>query len=110
MRGVRARRCKQLLHRTVKYQVGSAGIARGDLHVLPANPAAPSSLQCFEHRFFCCKTRGIMLRCNGAAAVAILALSGCENSLAKARRAPQHFANTCNFDNVYADGNDHKRC
>ena len=49
-----------------------------------------------------------MLRRHRSAAVAIRTLGRGENALAKARRAQQHFANTCNFDNVYANGNDHK--
>ena len=49
-----------------------------------------------------------MLRRYRSAAVAIRALGSSEHALAKARRAQQHFANTCNFDNVYANGNDHK--
>ena len=49
-----------------------------------------------------------MLRRHRSAAVAIRALGRSEHALAKARRAREHFANTGNFDNVYANGNDHK--
>ena len=48
-----------------------------------------------------------MLRRHRATAIAILALGGSENAFAKARRAHQHFANTCNFDNVYTNGDYH---
>ena len=50
-----------------------------------------------------------MLRRHRAVTVAIRTLGGGEHALAEARRAQQHFANARNFDNVYADGNDHKR-
>ena len=30
-----------------------------------------------------------------------------EDTLSKARRTREHFANSPNFDNVYADGNNH---
>ena len=90
-------------------QKRGAAFTGSDLYVLPANPASPTSLQGLEHRFFRGKARGIMLRRDGAATVAIGALGGSENTLSKARRAPEHFANALNFDNVYADGNDHGR-
>ena len=48
-----------------------------------------------------------MLRGHGAAAVAIRALGGGKNALRETRRAREHFANARNFDNVYADGNNH---
>ncbi len=85
-------------------QIRRASIARA----LPANPAAPSGLQRFQRRFFCSEARGIMLRRCSSPAVAITAFRQREDALAKARRALQHFANSRNFDNVYADGNDHK--
>ena len=89
-------------------QIRRAGIVRCDFHVLPTNPATPAGLQGFQRRFFRRKARGIMLRRHHAAAVAIRALSRRENAIAEARRALQYFANAGNFDNVYADGNDHK--
>lgn len=49
-----------------------------------------------------------MLRRYRPAAVAIRALGSSEHSLAKTGRAREHFANTRNFDNVYANGNNHK--
>ncbi len=49
-----------------------------------------------------------MLCGHDAAAVAVLALGACKNTFGKARRAQQHFANSRDFDNVYADGNNHE--
>lgn len=88
-------------------QVRRSGIVGGNFYVLPANPTAPSGLQCLEHRFFRGKAGGIMLRGHRAAAVAIGTLTWSENAFTKARRAQQHFANPTNFDNVYTDGDDH---
>ena len=48
-----------------------------------------------------------MLRGHCASTVAVGAFRGGENSFRKARRAQEDFANALNFDNVYADGNDH---
>src|SRR5258705_1624801 len=93
----------------MKNQTGSTRFVRGDLYVLPTNPTTPTSLQGFQRRFFCGKARGIMLGRHRAPAVAICALGWSEHTFAKAWRALQHFANACNFDNVYANANDHKR-
>ena len=49
-----------------------------------------------------------MLRGHDAATVAIFAFGPRENAVGESRRAQQHFANSGNFDNVYADGNDHE--
>jgi len=51
-----------------------------------------------------------MLRGHGATAVAITSFSGSEHTFGKARRAREHFANAGDFDNVYANGNDHGSC
>ena len=48
-----------------------------------------------------------MLRGHSAATIAIGALAEGENALCETRRARQRFANARNFDNVYADGNNH---
>jgi hypothetical protein len=50
-----------------------------------------------------------MLRGDSATIVAVSSLFSGENTLGKTRRAEEHFANSLNFDNVYADGNDHSR-
>ena len=90
-------------------QIRRTRFARGHFHILPANPTTPARLQGFQRRFFCSEARGIMLRRHRATTIAIGALGGSEYTFAKAWRALQYFANPRNFDNVYADGNDHKR-
>jgi len=50
-----------------------------------------------------------MLRGYGAATITIGTLGGREHALTKTRRAQEHFANPSDFDNVYADGDNHKR-
>lgn len=91
----------------MKNQIGRARFARSDFNVLPADSATPARLQRLQHRFFRCKTRGIMLSRNRASTVAICTFSFSENAFAKSFGAQQRFANARNFDNVYADGNDH---
>ena len=49
-----------------------------------------------------------MLRRHGAATVAVITLRLCEDAFDKTRCPQEHFANSRNFDNVYADGNDHE--
>jgi hypothetical protein len=48
-----------------------------------------------------------MLRGDRAAAVAILAFRGRKDTLAKTRSSYERFVNPRNFDNVYANGDDH---
>ena len=91
----------------MKYEIGSTAVTSSNLYVLPANSAAPTRLQSLERRFFCRKTSGIMLCSYDTAAVAISSFGFSENTFTKPRRAEQHFADTCNFDNVYTNGNDH---
>ena len=99
---------KHFQHLSCEDQIRRAALFRGNLHVLPANSTTPTRLQCFQGGFFCRKARGIMLRRNCAATIAISSLSVSENAFGKARRAQEHFANSRDFDNVYADGNNHK--
>ena len=48
-----------------------------------------------------------MLGCHDAATIAIRAFGARENAFGESRRAQEHFANSRDFDNVYADGNNH---
>lgn len=48
-----------------------------------------------------------MLFGHRAAALAVRLFSSGENALAKTRRAFQHFSYARNFDNVYANGDNH---
>jgi len=90
-------------------QVRRAAVLRRHFNVLPTDAASPTSLQRFQSRFFRRKAGGIMLHGHRAAAVAVIALSLRKHTLTETRRAQQHFANARDFDNVYADGNDHER-
>lgn len=88
---------------------GGAGFFRRDFDVLPTEAAAPTSLQSFQRGFFCRKARGIMLRGRGAARLAVRALGFSENTFSKARRARNGFSDAPHFDDVNADGNNHRR-
>ena len=107
MRGGRAEAFEDRQHFAIEDQIRRAAIARRNFHVLPANPTAPASLQCFQRRFFCREARCIMLWGYRAARVAVLPFRCREDSFSKPRRADEYFANPRNFDNVYTDGNDH---
>lgn len=101
--------CEKLADESVEEEQGSAGRVRGDFDVLPGDAAAPSGLQGFKRGFFCCEACGIMLGADDAATVAVSALGLCVNALDKARRAVDDFTHATNFDNVYANGNNHGR-
>src|SRR5689334_25273550 len=90
-------------------QIRRAAVSRRNFHVLPTNSTPPACLQRLQGRFFRREARGIMLRGHDAATLAIFAFGAREHAIGKARRAQQHFANSRNFDNVYADGNNHER-
>ncbi|MDT4897702.1 MAG: hypothetical protein QOH25_2779 [Acidobacteriota bacterium] len=107
MRGARAGLFVEFAHATMKNQDGRAGIARSDFNVLPGNAACPACLQGFERGFFGRKARGVMLRGDRSATVAVSALVQSINALDEARRAQHHFAHAMNFNEVYADGNNH---
>jgi|GEM_PF-1155633 len=98
---------KKLPHLTTENQIRCAVLSRCNFDILPTDSATPASLQRFQCRFFCGETRGIMLCRHRAATVAVVALSLREHSLGKTRRAQEHFANSRDFDNVYADGKNH---
>ncbi len=110
MRCGRALLFKEFLYQTVQYQEWSATLPGDNLDVLPADPAPPASVQCFQGRFFGRKASGIMLCGHRATAIAIGSFSGSEYTISEARRAREHFANAGDFDNVYANGNDHGSC
>jgi hypothetical protein len=107
MRGARPGFFVEFAHATVKDKDRRAGIARSDFDVLPGNAARPTCLQGFEGGFFGRKARGVMLRGDRSATIAVSALVQSINALDKARRALHHFAHAVNFDEIYADGNNH---
>ena len=88
---------------SVKEDQGRARIFGRYFNVLPAYPAAPPRLQSFQRGFFCREARGIMLRSDRAARLAISALGGSEDALSEARRAFDGFAHAANFDDVDSD-------
>src|SRR5260221_13084810 len=78
-------------------------------YVLPADAAAPPGLQSLQRRFFCREARGIMLGGDGAARFTIGPLGLGKHTFSESRRAGDGFPHAANFDNVYANGNDHGR-
>lgn len=74
---------------------------------MPREAAAPARAQRLEGSLFGGEARGVVLRRGGAARVAVGALFFGEDALAQARRARERFTDAADFDNVYADGDDH---
>ena len=116
LRGVREREVRvggaalheQLAGAVVEEEHGLAGLLREDFHVVPGDAAAPARPEGFESGLLGGEARGVVLRGDQpAAAVAVGALARGEDALAEARRAPEHFTDARDFDNVYADGDDH---
>ena len=99
---------EDFLYLSRKDQIRRAIFARRDFNVLPTDSAPPTCLQSFERRFFCREARCIMLCGHDAAAVAVFALGARKDTLGETRRPQKHFANSCDFDNVYTDGNNHE--
>lgn len=86
---------------------GFARLFRDDLDIVPAEAAAPARTERLEGGLFGGEARGVMLRRLCAATVAVFALGLGEDALAEAGRAREDFTHALDFDNVYADGNDH---
>lgn len=103
VRGARARLLVEFEHAPVKDQKGSARSERADFYVLPRDAARPACLQGFERGFFGGEARGVMLRRDHAARVAVGALARRVNALDKTRRAMQDFSHAPDFNDVYAD-------
>ncbi|MDX6695052.1 MAG: hypothetical protein QOF02_2655 [Blastocatellia bacterium] len=107
MRGGRAGLVEELADEAAQDEQGRAALARGDFDILPCDAAAPTCLQSLERGFFCGEACGIMLRGDRSATLAVSALGLCVHALKKARRAFYHFAHAMDFDDVYANGNNH---
>ena len=75
--------------------------------VTPADAVVPSGAEGLHAGFFGGEARGVVLGRRRAARVAVGALRFGEDALAEARRARQSFTDAPDFDNVYADGDDH---
>ena len=84
-----------------------ARFVRGDFDVVPGESVAPARAQGLEGRLLGGEARGVVLRRRGAARVAVGALTFGEDALAQPRRARERFTDAADFDNVYADGDDH---
>lgn len=107
MRGGGAGLVEELADEAVQDEHGSARLARRDFDILPRDAAAPSGLQSLEGGFFCGEACGIMLRGRRSATLAVSALGLCVHALDEARSALYDFAHAPDFDNVYANGNNH---
>ena len=108
VRLTRAKFVEDLEHLSGEDEKRRAAVMRRNFHVLPTDSTPPTRLQCFQSRFFRRKPRCIMLRCYYATTLAVSSLARRVDSFEKTRRAQEHFANSRNFDNVYADGYDHE--
>lgn len=108
VRACRAACLKEFKRAFVETERGSARGERENLDIVPRDAAAPTRAESLQRGLFGGKARGVMLPAAALAArVAISALGVREDALAEARRAPQRFTNAPDFDNVYADGDNH---
>ena len=95
---------------SVKAKRRRARLICDNFHVLPREAAAPARAERLQRRFFRGEARGIMLRSgDGAAPFAVGALCGSEHARDEARRACDSGAYASDFDDVNADGDDHRR-
>lgn len=107
MRRDRVRLFIEILRAIIELQDRPPGLARHHLDILPGNPVAPTRAQRFQGGFLCGKARGIMLSGDNTAAIAVRTLGHRVNAFCKPRRALDGRAHPSNFDNVYADRDDH---
>ena len=108
MNAIRARFLRNFQRLARNLQTRRSGIIGNDFNVVPRNTPSPSCLQSLQKRFFRRKTRRVALRRRRALRFAVSALGIRINAHGKTRRSRNGFADAINFDNVYADGNDHK--
>ena len=102
----RAERFEELARVAGELERGRAHLVRSDFDVMPGEAAAPARAQRLEGSLLGSEARGVMLR-RGGVRVAVGALFFGEDALAQARRARERFTDAADFDNVYADGDDH---
>ena len=103
----RAQRFEERARVAAELEEGSACFIRGDFDVVPGEAAAPARLERLEGGLLGGEARGVVLRRRRAARVAVGALLFREDALTHARRALERFTHAPDFDNVYADGDDH---
>jgi len=107
MRGVGPTCFKQRASVSVKEQEGLPLFVARNFNVVPAERSGPARAESFKGRFFSSETCGIMLRERVASPVAVGSFARREDALSKARRPLQGSAHTFDFDDIYADGDDH---
>ena len=94
---------EEFAREVVKTYGRRARFVRDDFDVLPSEAAAPTRAERFERGLFRGEARGVVLRCNNTATLAVVAFAFREDALGKARRATEHSAHARHFDDVYAD-------
>ena len=103
VRGVGAGAREEFMREIVKGDKRRARRVGDDFDVLPREAAAPTRAERFQRGLFCGEARGVVLRCDDAATLAIVALALSEDAFDETRRAAQDRAHARHFDNVYAD-------
>lgn len=103
----RARLLEEFEGVPVEKQDGLARLFRDDFDIVPTEAAAPARAEGFEGGLLGGEARGVVLCGSARARLAVFAFALSEDALAEARRARQYFTHARDFDNVYADGNDH---
>lgn len=89
--------------RAANLQTRNAVFVVCDFNVVPRNAPAPAGFQSFQTRFLRGETRGVALRRSRAFRLAVSAFALRKNALDKTRRSFDSFANTVNFNYVYAN-------
>lgn len=82
---------------------------RDDFDIVPRDALRPTRAERFQRRFLSRKARRVVFGGNlkRAARVAIGALIFSENTLEKSRRPPDCTMHARDFNQIYADGNNH---
>lgn len=109
---VRRRRSRsfiQFARATMEEDDWCAGFFGSNFDILPTDATAPAGLQSFQRRFFCRKARGIMLCGRCATRFTVRAFGRSEYTFSKTRCARDGLSDAPHFDDVDADGNDHRR-
>ena len=103
----RAHRVEERARVAAELEEWSALARGGDFDMVPGEAAAPARLERLEGGLLGGEARGVVLRRRRAARVAVGALLFGEDALAQSRRARERFTHAPDFDNVYADGDNH---
>jgi len=91
-----------------EHEHGRARFVRDNLNVMPCDAAAPAGAERLQRGLFGGEAGSVVLRRRRAAGIAVETLIFGEDALAEAWCALQDFTDARNFDNVDADGNNHK--